>query len=141
MLNFSRTRLVVVSVLTCVIVAAMIKALISDREKTASLYNVQDSIVAYWLDKKELPDALAQADVSYKKISNVEFKLCTTFLLPSIPGHALGSAENSTNPFGERMLDPRYPDLVLYEFEHAKGDVCFTRVLKPELIRLNSKQN
>lgn len=111
-----------------------------DEKKVNDLSSIQNEIINYWQQKSKLPADLGELDndlnyftvprdtennkdYAYEILGQYEFKLCADF-----------STENNT--------ESSYDRPVTYGMEskwtHGKGQVCFTRIIDPELFKPNS---
>ena len=111
-----------------------------DEKKVNDLSSIQNEIINYWQQKTKLPGELGELnndinyftvprdtennkDYTYEVLGQYQFKLCADF---------------ST----ESNIEDPYATPITYGVEskwlHAKGQVCFTRTIDPELFKADS---
>lgn len=111
-----------------------------DEKKVNDLSSIQSEIINYWQQKSRLPADLGELDNNlnyftvpqdtendkdyiYEILGQYEFKLCADF-----------STENNTESLYDRP--------VIYGMEskwtHGKGQVCFIRIIDPEIFKPSS---
>ena len=115
-----------------------------DDGKVSDLQVIQGQIIYYWQNKGKLPvkledtkdsiggfnppkDRETGSNYGYEVKSELKFKLCANFNLPSL---------ESRTPFIER---PTYPTQYIppgnSNWAHGAGYVCFERIIDPELYK------
>ncbi|MBX4198234.1 hypothetical protein KW782_02765 [Candidatus Parcubacteria bacterium] len=114
-----------------------------DQQKVSHLEQIQWQVVNYWQRKEALPNMLAELndpissfmapkdpetniDYKYQKISDLSFRLCADFNLPTPKNVQVGRDGSMTMP------SMPYP-YVKGSWEHGPGEACFTRDIDPEL--------
>jgi hypothetical protein len=117
-----------------------------DERRTSDLQNLQYQILNYWMQKQVLPQTLillqdsisgfivpndpeTNMEYKYQIKSALSFELCADFKTSSSDsGPVLGRAKVSS-------LEPYPYDSFKQNWNHEKGEACFTRTIDPELYK------
>ena len=116
-----------------------------DDQRVSNLQTIQSEVLSYWQRKGQLPKTLDElrdnisgftspvdpetnASFSYRAKGPLDFELCATFGLSSMGVDTTGSTVPVKAPYPSRDL---YGD----NWNHAAGNVCFTRTIDPQLYK------
>ena len=111
-----------------------------DERRVNDLQNIQYQIINYWQLKEKLPTSLNDLTDSisgfkapvdpetgsmyvYEVSSQLEFRLCADFKLPAPSSDRSVMSKTEVLPVG----------MVIDQWEHGSGRVCFTRTIDPSL--------
>jgi hypothetical protein len=115
-----------------------------DNRRVDDLQSLQWQIIRFWQRKGNLPENLNELEdpiigfqvpldpengeiYGYEKVSDLTFKLCADFNLPS--GHRVGK-NTPPSPYPKALPSREW---VENSWEHKDGRVCFERTIDPEL--------
>ena len=121
-----------------------------DERRISDLQNIQNQLVNYWVQKEELPENLDELtkdklsgfvlpidpetglNYQYNKLTAFSFELCIDFKTDSQDYPVLSSYKER---YPSMVPAVYFPDSLVNNWGHGKGQTCFERTIDPELYK------